>query len=167
MNFLRLNLIGWILISIFVFPSSAMADTGDVIGVAFIGLILTVAIFLIFREILCWYWKINQRTTLEENILKELRIISGLLNNTPKIDREIKIEPLSDIEKPSDDDLSRLKKLSGDDAVTYASVTESSWTCVCGTQNSLNMNRCSNCGRFKDYILKNYQRENFSSDRMK
>jgi hypothetical protein len=165
MKFVCLDLIGITLVSIFSCPSYAYASgAGDIFGGAFIGLIIIIVIFLICREIICWYWKINQRVLLEENILKELKNISSLLNNTSRIEplRENKIETAIDVEKPSDDDLSKLKELSGDDAVAYAFATSSVWMCVCGTQNPLNVRQCTNCNRYQDYVLKNYQKENIT-----
>lgn len=44
-------------------PSFALAggDAGDVIGGLLITLLVIVVLFLIFREVVCWYWKINAR----------------------------------------------------------------------------------------------------------
>ena len=43
------------------------------------GLILITIIFVIFlvcREIVCWYWKINRSIELQEEILRELKKIN-------------------------------------------------------------------------------------------
>lgn len=46
-----------------------------------LALIITIAIFLICREIVCWYWKINKRISLlEEN--------NQLLKSHIKIEQE-------------------------------------------------------------------------------
>jgi len=42
-------------------PSFAIArgGAGDVIGGILISLLITLIVFLILREVMCWYWKIN------------------------------------------------------------------------------------------------------------
>lgn len=40
-------------------------------------LLLFVAIFLLCREIVCWYWKINKRLEIEQQILDELRKLNA------------------------------------------------------------------------------------------
>jgi hypothetical protein len=46
----------------------------DYIGVGgFIALVVLVAIFLICREIFCWYWKINLRVALLTEIRDSLK----------------------------------------------------------------------------------------------
>lgn len=37
-----------------------------------ICLVVTIGLFLIFRELNLWYWKINERIDLQKRILKEL-----------------------------------------------------------------------------------------------
>jgi len=44
------------------------------------GLIL---VFVLGREFLCWYWKINQRAEALDNMLVLLRAISADLRDTP------------------------------------------------------------------------------------
>ncbi|MBU0567963.1 zinc ribbon domain-containing protein, partial [bacterium] len=38
-------------------------------------LVIAIVIFLILREVVTWYWKINQRVGLLEDILAELRAL--------------------------------------------------------------------------------------------
>jgi len=40
-------------------------------------IIVTVFVFLLCREIVCWYWKINQLNTTLVDILNELKKIRG------------------------------------------------------------------------------------------
>ena len=40
---------------------------------AIVGLVVVIAIFLIAREIVMWYWKINEIIGLQKNILDELK----------------------------------------------------------------------------------------------
>ena len=37
---------------------------------AIVGLILIIAVFLIIRELVCWYWKINKGILLQEKSIK-------------------------------------------------------------------------------------------------
>jgi hypothetical protein len=47
---------------------------------AIVLLLLLIVTFLLFREIACWYWKVNERTALLRDIRAELR----KLNQTEK-----------------------------------------------------------------------------------
>ena len=42
---------------------------GNSLGAVLVGLVVAVVVFLILREVFCWYWKINQSVAL----LKEVR----------------------------------------------------------------------------------------------
>jgi hypothetical protein len=44
-----------------------------------IALIVFVLLFLLFREVNCWYWKINYRARLQEGIYENTRDIRKLL----------------------------------------------------------------------------------------
>lgn len=39
-------------------------NAGDITGTLVMTLVIIVVLFLIFREVLCWYWKINQNHAL-------------------------------------------------------------------------------------------------------
>lgn len=41
-----------------------------------IALFVTLVVFLICREIVCWYWKINKSVQLLEQILEELKVLN-------------------------------------------------------------------------------------------
>lgn len=43
-------------------------------------LVIAIVLFLIFREIVCWYWKINQFVKLLEEIRDLLRSLPGQLS---------------------------------------------------------------------------------------
>ena len=59
-----------------------MDDVGALIGVLIGFLAGIVILLLLFREVVCWYSKINQRITLLEDILRELRMMSGQPGST-------------------------------------------------------------------------------------
>ena len=56
----------------------------ELIGVLFV-LILIVVILLILREVLCWYWKINERVSLLKDIQKS---IASIRENGEKKERQ-------------------------------------------------------------------------------
>ena len=45
--------------------------------------IIPVVLFLIFREVVCWYWKINHITKTLDSINEHLAKIAGRAGNTP------------------------------------------------------------------------------------
>lgn len=45
------------------------------------ALLITILVFFLFRELFCWYWKINRSIELQENILKELQKINNPESN--------------------------------------------------------------------------------------
>jgi len=60
--------------------SPAYASDGDVV-VGFLGILLVaVVVFLIFREVVCWYWKINLGISLLSEIRSMLSEIQPLLS---------------------------------------------------------------------------------------
>ena len=50
------------------------------VGGTLIFLICVVIIFLVFREVICWYWKINQNIALLTEI-RDLLVAKGALPN--------------------------------------------------------------------------------------
>jgi len=44
-------------------------------------IIVVVILFFLFREVNCWYWKINKRIKLQEDIILHLKIISNSIND--------------------------------------------------------------------------------------
>jgi len=45
------------------------------------AILITLIVFFVIRELIMWYWKINERVTLQQQILEELKKISSFLNN--------------------------------------------------------------------------------------
>jgi hypothetical protein len=57
-------------------PGLARADTQETIGIGVGVLVGWLILMLIIREIVCWYYKINQNTTVLREILEELRALN-------------------------------------------------------------------------------------------
>ena len=53
--------------------------SGFMIGI--FGLILIIALFFVFRELMCWYFKINERLKLTQDILKLISESNELLKS--------------------------------------------------------------------------------------
>lgn len=49
------------------------------LGFFFICLVIFIVIFLLCRELVCWYWKINSRITTMEQMVKNQEVIISLL----------------------------------------------------------------------------------------
>ena len=56
-------------------------DTGGITGTLMITLVILVVIFLIFREVVCWYWKINQSLGLLTEIRDLLAAAKSVANS--------------------------------------------------------------------------------------
>jgi hypothetical protein len=52
-----------------------------------ITIVILVVIFLLLREVNCWYWKINDRVKLQKEILNELRSITVILSKNFNISK--------------------------------------------------------------------------------
>jgi hypothetical protein len=61
-------------------------DTALLYVVSFLAVIIV--LFLICREIVNWYWKVNERITLQQETNQLLRVISNQLSNNPKMPNE-------------------------------------------------------------------------------
>jgi hypothetical protein len=48
-------------------------SVNDPLVAAVVTLVIVIAIFLVFREVVCWYWKINRMVELLESIDATLR----------------------------------------------------------------------------------------------
>jgi len=79
----------------------------DIIASVLITLLIIIVIFLILREIVCWYWKINRIVDLQEkqNILLE-KLVARLVDeeNTSAAEFTDNTEESS---SSNDDDISR------------------------------------------------------------
>ena len=58
-------------------------------------LIITIIIFLICREIVCWYWKINKSIGNQEKIIEQQNKVIDLLQQLVKQSKEPKSKPIS------------------------------------------------------------------------
>ena len=65
-----------------------------ILSIFFITIVLSILLFLLLREFNCWYWKINQRITILENIDKKMEKIQNtqieILNNIKNSSNEQK-----------------------------------------------------------------------------
>jgi len=153
------SLLGSIFLMVIV-PSYAYArGQGEYFGSLALIVVITVVLFLLLREIFCWYWKINERVSLLKEIRDTLQVsqrAGGDVTSSQAIlkDSEASTQEFSDAE------LHNLKKAAGDDAITTPYTTETEWICVCGTHNRLDKSKkiqnCSNCGRSRNFVLSEY-----------
>jgi len=67
-------------------------------------------------------------------------------------------QPIAD----KDRELEELKRLAGEDAVTFAYETQTEWICVCGVHNPLDKGKqiqnCSGCHRNRNFVLEKYKK---------
>jgi len=62
----------------------------NIFTIILIGIVITIVVLLILREVNCWYWKINQRISLME---KQNALLEKLIsNNTPLVKNDINIK---------------------------------------------------------------------------
>ena len=45
------------------------------------GLVVLIIIFLICREVICWYWKINESVELLKDIKSELQVLNKAMQS--------------------------------------------------------------------------------------
>ena len=50
-----------------------MLSSNDVLASVVIGFLILVVVLLVIREVICWYWKINQQIALLKEIRDALR----------------------------------------------------------------------------------------------
>lgn len=120
----------------------------EIFSLSLISFVVILIIFLLCRELNCWYWKINEKLSL----LEEIRdLLKG--DNVTKDNRELKA----------------IKELAGEDALTFPYTTKNEWVCVCGTHHPLNKYKheydeiCSSCGRNRDNVFKQFKKEDYVS----
>lgn len=58
------------------FAQAPAADSGNAITSLLIAVLVCVLIFLVCREIVCWYWKINKMVSNQEEIIRLLKRIA-------------------------------------------------------------------------------------------
>lgn len=61
--------------------AEGLGDVTQAIAISVIGVAVVVGIFLLCREALCWYWKINLRLTLMEEIAVDLKRLAEALES--------------------------------------------------------------------------------------
>lgn len=66
-----------------------------------IAIVISIAVFLILREFICWYWKINERVSLLEDILEELKKMNG---SEEKGEKEKTVPPKTETNKKEEQD---------------------------------------------------------------
>lgn len=78
-----------------------MPTTGEIITTALITIVIIVFIFILIREIICWYFKYSKMVDIQEEILQELKSQTRLLRkkNQTDLDQVQQKENLS--EKPA------------------------------------------------------------------
>ena len=54
----------------------------------FLTIAVTIAVFLLLREVFCWYFKINKRVALQEKVLDELVKLNSLNSDLSTISSE-------------------------------------------------------------------------------
>jgi hypothetical protein len=153
------SLLGSIFLMV-ILPSHAYArGEGEYFAYLAITVVIIVVLFLLFREIFCWYWKINERVSLLKEIRDTLQTSQGLGGYVTSSRATLKDFEASTKEL-SEEQLHDLKKAAGEDATTIPYTSESEWICVCGTHNRLDRSKkiqnCSNCGRSRNFVLTQY-----------
>lgn len=90
----------FVLLSLVLAGSDAGAEewiyptAGEVLLYSAIALVALIILLLLLREVFCWYWKINQRVAL----LQEVRDL--LLNETRRMEREREIRAATPRQEP-------------------------------------------------------------------
>lgn len=69
-------------------PSPAIGEIGSVLMV----LLICVIIFIVCRELICWYYKINKMVSNQEEIIRLLKKIAGE-DKITSVDKETIIDP--------------------------------------------------------------------------
>jgi len=69
-----------------------MYDTGTVIIALIISLLVFIAIFLLLREVVCWYWKINTMVKNQEITNQLLKKIADHLETKKEPENPSKTE---------------------------------------------------------------------------
>jgi len=60
-------------------------DTSGALGLLFLIVLISIVVFLICREVLCWYWKINEQLSCLMGIRETLEEIQQQLARTPGV----------------------------------------------------------------------------------
>lgn len=86
MNGKLANFFGVITIILVGLPSYAFANNGleSMIELILITLLIIIVVFLILREVVCWYWKINETLSVLKEIRDLLKSSEGFSENPKK-----------------------------------------------------------------------------------
>jgi hypothetical protein len=76
-----------------------------------IALGIIVILFLIFREILCWYWKINERIELHKELINEIKKLNSAITNTPIVENETPYNATQEMQKIIDEEDKQLSDM--------------------------------------------------------
>lgn len=97
------------LLSLAILPTMSFAQAptiskGPDFGALLLVLLIGILIFIVCRELLCWYWKVNKMVSNQEEIIRLLKKIAGEENapvNNSKLGEEKRsiIKELSDSAK--------------------------------------------------------------------
>lgn len=79
-------------VSAYAQAAPASSDGGFGLMTIVLVIVLIVAVFLLCREIVCWYWKINKSIANQEEIIRLLKKIAGEGNSTTSNNQAI-IDP--------------------------------------------------------------------------
>lgn len=111
----------------------------------------------IYCELLILFFRMNETLTDIKNNMESRRgTANETVDNSKEGEKPNETENSTSETKITEEELTTLKSLAGEDAVQYAYSTETEWFCVCGTRNSLNTQNCSGCHRNRDFVLENY-----------
>ncbi|WP_300697498.1 hypothetical protein [uncultured Bacteroides sp.] len=73
------------------FAQAPAISSGSDYGYLLFTLLIGVLIFIVCRELLCWYWKINKMIANQDEIIRLLKKIADE-NNTPLNDNKLREE---------------------------------------------------------------------------
>lgn len=103
-----------------------------------------------------------QLTGYEATRKVQIEIVNVLFDdgNTWGADSSNTIMCLKNEMKTIGDDLHKLKKVAGEDAVRYPKEEHEFWYCVCGRINREGLERCARCNRVKNEVFDKYSKDN-------
>lgn len=78
----KITLLTLALLPSVVFAQTPVVSNADFIWNLFVFLFVLFVVFIICRELMCWYWKINKMVSNQEEIIRLLRKIANE-SNTP------------------------------------------------------------------------------------
>lgn len=70
------------------FAQAPATDSGDGFGTILMILLICIIVFIICRELICWYYKINKMVSNQEEIIRLLKKIANE-SNTPSNDTKL------------------------------------------------------------------------------